>query len=483
MDPGWIPVKMPSFEAPRSEDTPSLTVVFERSAMAEATAGGFHARGICGRHDQGRRVAAAVLLFLAIICLAPEVAPAQGLCIPPLDALKRAMCSDPELRGLLEIGQGSINFLWPLLSPSQQQQFTADHRSWREAIAAGCRLADFSGLPLVAAVKDCLRDANQSRITWLRDYSAMPARGPPPRAPVIPRLSADVASTAAPGGPIRLVPPPSPQSSGGPSVGGVVPGGALVSPTAAPRAAPPAPSTAGVSPAPSIGSGTSPSTPQAGEGAPIGAVIVSVVILGILVAIWRARVRAAERRREIEAICEYFSQVNALRRFPEADVPVVLQAGEFGLLAGSASLWEMRAHHATAGGRVRIAKGVRVGAYRHKYSYRQLDRVASGTLVVTNRQVVFKSYERTVHFAYGELRDVQYDGHIRLLIGRRQTPIILSTARGNFVTMLIRIFAESTFRDGRLPEGLVVSARPNANDSGVDLSFDTVRQHPIAVAG
>jgi hypothetical protein len=96
---------------------------------------------------------------------------------------------------------------------------------------------------------------------------------------------------------------------------------------------------------------------------------------------------------------------------------------------------------------------------------------------------VFKSYERTVHLAYGELRDVQYDGHIRLLIGRRQTPIILSTARGNFVTMLIRIFTESTFRDGRLPEGLVVSARPNANGSGVDLSCDTVGQHPIAAAG
>ena len=114
-----------------------------------------------------------------------------------------------------------------------------------------------------------------------------------------------------------------------------------------------------------------------------------------------------------------------------------------------------------------LAKGVRVDAYRHKYSYRQLDRVASGTLVVTNRQVVFKSYERTVHFAYGEVRDVQYDGHIRLLIGRRQTPIILSTARGNFVTMLIRILTESTFRDGRLPEGLVVSARPNASGRGM----------------
>jgi len=261
--------KMPSFEAtPRSEDTPSLTVVIERSAMAEATAGGFHARGICGRHDQGRRVAAAVLLFLAIISLAPKVASAQGLCIPPLDALKRAMCSDPELRGLLEIGQRGVNFLWPLLSPPQQQQFTADHRSWREAIAAGCRLADFPGLPLVAAVKDCLRDANQSRITWLRDYSAMPARGPPPRAPVIPRLSADVASTAAPGGPIRLVPPPSPQSSGGPSVGGVVPGGALVPPAAAPTVAPPAPPTAGVSPAPSIALVGSP----LGSGAVLGVI-------------------------------------------------------------------------------------------------------------------------------------------------------------------------------------------------------------------
>jgi hypothetical protein len=54
---------------------------------------------------------------------------------------------------------------------------------------------------------------------------------------------------------------------------------------------------------------------------------------------------------------------------------------------------------------------------------------------------------------------------------------------GNFVTMLIRIFTESTLRDERLPEGLVVSARPNANGSGVDLSFDTAGQHPIAAAG
>jgi len=129
-----------------------------------------------------------------------------------------------------------------------------------------------------------------------------------------------------------------------------------------------------------------------------------------------------------------------------------------------------------------LLRGVRVGGYRHKYSYRQLDPVASGTLVVTNRQVVFKSYERTVHFAYDELLDVQYDGRIQLLIRRRQTPIILSTARGKLVTMLIRIFTESTFRDGRLPEGLVVSARPNASGSGVDLSFDTVGQHPIAAA-
>jgi hypothetical protein len=53
---------------------------------------------------------------------------------------------------------------------------------------------------------------------------------------------------------------------------------------------------------------------------------------------------------------------SAARRVAHPEV--VLQAGEFGLLAGSASLWEMRAHHATAGGRVRIAKGVRVDAYR-----------------------------------------------------------------------------------------------------------------------
>jgi len=71
--------------------------------------------------------------------------------------------------------------------------------------------------------------------------------------------------------------------------------------------------------------------------------------------------------------------------------------------------------------------------------------------------------------------------HIRLLIGRRQTPIILSTAVAISVTMLIRIFTESTFRDGRLPRGWCAASERERQ--WVDLSFDTVGQHPIAAAG
>lgn len=83
--------------------------------------------------------------------------------------------------------------------------------------------------------------------------------------------------------------------------------------------------------------------------------------------------------------------------------------------------------------------------------------------------------ERPVHFALSELVDVEYDGYLRLMIRRRQTPIILSIAHGNLVMLLIRVFTDGTFRDGQLPEGFVISARPNASGRGVDLNFDTAR--------
>ena len=168
--------------------------------------------------------------------------------------------------------------------------------------------------------------------------------------------------------------------------------GTSVAAGASPTSAPPA---GAVSPTPRS-DGTSQASPQSGEVAPIGAFLAVIVVLGILVAVWRAHERAKVRRREIQFICEYFNLINASRRFPTADVPIVLEEREFGLLATPATLCEMRAHRATAGGRVRIAKGVRVGVRRYEYSYRQLDPIASGILVVTNRRVVFKSDERPV---------------------------------------------------------------------------------------
>jgi hypothetical protein len=244
--------------------------------------------------------------------------------------------------------------------------------------------------------------------------------------------------------------------------------GTSVAAGASPTSAPPA---GAVSPTP-LSDGTSQASPQSGEVAPIGAFLAVVVVLGILVAVGRAHERAKMRRREIQFICEYFNLINASRRFPTVDVPIVLEEREFGLLATPATLCEMRAHRATAGGRVRIAKGVRVGVRRYEYSYRQLDPIASGILVVTNRRVVFKSDERPVHFGLSELLDVEYAGYLRLLIRRRQTPIILSIAHGNLAMWLIRVFAKGLFLDGRLPEGLVMSARPSARGRGVDLSYD-----------
>jgi len=58
---------------------------------------------------------------------------------------------------------------------------------------------------------------------------------------------------------------------------------------------------------------------------------------------------------------------------------------------------------------------------------------------------VSKAINEPVHFGLSELLDVEYTGCLRLLIRRRQTPIILSIAHGNLAMWLIRVFAEGLF--------------------------------------
>jgi len=145
----------------------------------------------------------------------------------------------------------------------------------------------------------------------------------------------------------------------------------------------------------------------------------------------------------------------------------VLQLGNLGFSLACVPWRCERTRH--SGGRVRIAKGGPGGAYRPS--------IPIGTSIgsprnprVTSRQVVFKSHERTVHFAYDELWMRSTRWTYPTADTPRQTPNHSEHRGGKLVTILIGIFPEkeNTFRDGRLPRGLVVSARPNASGSGVD---------------
>ncbi len=337
-----------------------------------------------------------------------------------------AICSDTELRSLMIERQKACDGAKARLTLEQQKALLADQNRWVRSYSTACGLAPDAPptLPLAPAVKDCMIEAGRSRIAYLNTYAVEPGSG----------------GASAPSSPMATS---SPTSAQPPPVTSTSPDG-----------------------------GSSQEAPQSQDGSSIGFLIVGIIVIGIGIKIWRACERAKMRRREIALTCEYFNLVNASRRFPAVGVSVILEPTEFGLLVTPATLCEMRAHRATAGGRVRIAKSVRVGVRKYEYSYRQLDPVASGTLIVTNHRVVFKSDERPVHLALSELVDVEYDGCLRLSIRRRQTPIILRIAPGNLAMLLIRLFAKDTFPSGELPEGLIISARPDQRGRGVVLNFD-----------
>jgi hypothetical protein len=383
------------------------------------------------------------IVFVVLGALAHPARARDIECAPPLDPFHQAMCSDPALRPLLTTGERRMETLVDRLSPALRQQLIVGQRKWEATIVDQCGVTKSSPPLLAASARVCLFEANLSRLAWLASYTANPRNGPPSQESLsIPKPATD--GTDAPRSPAVAQPVPAPPPSIPPS------------PAAEPSA----------SETPNASRTTGTTSPLMW----VFEIVAVLVSIEILVRLWRWRTgarerspRAENRHREIDSICGYFNDVNRLRRLPECDVPVPLAPGEFGVTACQAQRWKLQWHRATAGEGTRPApnwppKGLTP-------EYKQLDPVASGVLVITNRQIVFESENNAFRCPHDALLKVRYDRtHLHVFSRQQPSAAIFSTARAELMTLLIDGFARRCFPDGRLPDGKTVSVQRNQHD-------------------
>lgn len=122
--------------------------------------------------------------------------------------------------------------------------------------------------------------------------------------------------------------------------------------------------------------------------------LVAIAALAILIyvinSIRGASAKAAMKEKMEHARLEalrFFSDLEKRKKLHTVDVNIVLQRGEAGLLQEPSNLLETRAYRLYGGGGTRI-RGVYIGGGASE-SYQRLRNIDSGTLVLTNRRLVF----------------------------------------------------------------------------------------------
>jgi hypothetical protein len=181
-------------------------------------------------------------------------------------------------------------------------------------------------------------------------------------------------------------------------------------------------------------------------------------------------------------VVDYFDEVNRSRRFPECHVPINVMSNEFGLLCSDALLWEMRSRRYASGGRIRIAKGVRIGGYRQYHYRREPEAISHGVLSVTNHRVVFTG-SKAAAIEYRNLVAIENDSaSIMIQSSQRQTPVMFSFDDAILGATLIRLFAQDRTITNRLPDVVNFTAEPAKPLGSVSVRVSSAGPGPGAEA-
>jgi hypothetical protein len=140
-----------------------------------------------------------------------------------------------------------------------------------------------------------------------------------------------------------------------------------------------------------------------------------LVVIAVIAVIWWGVASAAKKNREmrdqqeaaairaradelIKAACEFVSQVNAARCYPDVSPgDVSIRKGEFAILKEPATLFEQKSHRtgSAIGTRVKVGKMPVYLGSSHSTSYETTDPIAAGELVITNLRIIFLADTRS----------------------------------------------------------------------------------------
>lgn len=108
--------------------------------------------------------------------------------------------------------------------------------------------------------------------------------------------------------------------------------------------------------------------------------------------------------------------------------------------------------------------------------------VATGTVALTNKRLVFLSSQRTTAIEHADVLSLDVSGTdtIQIHTAKRKTPVILTVSGYDaaLLVLLIKLFSAGDFDSRILPEGLVIEPVHNG-DGDVSVS---VRHCPSEIA-
>jgi hypothetical protein len=101
-----------------------------------------------------------------------------------------------------------------------------------------------------------------------------------------------------------------------------------------------------------------------------------------------------------------------------------------------------------------------------------LDRTAIGTVMLTNRHIVFVSPSKTITIQIGNIISAQAGRDcLQVYSEKRQRPVIFEFPSAQLAALLIAAFLRHPLAENVLPKEMTISATPTANHDGITLSF------------
>ena len=169
----------------------------------------------------------------------------------------------------------------------------------------------------------------------------------------------------------------------------------------------------------------------------------------------------------------YIERLNHSRAFPTVEMlNVNAQAGEFGLLHESTTLFELKSHRVGGGAGTRIKVG-KVPIYLGGFQSTSVEGwapAADGDLYLTNKRIVFVGSSRSVAIALKDLVGLDTElGSVRVHTAKRQKPYLFNVENSMLWSLLAKMATSGELASPQMPSGLQLDVSASQNGGNAEL--------------